>query len=135
MRPVEQLSETERRQLMPASLQARPNIQQRRIFASLRRQLRQRNNKQEDSNMRLDDQDKQILLALDASFIVDDDKEVATLSGPTTITIIRTAADRLEMTVEFANIDFPIAMLRSQTLKSLGIEHPEVLKSSSDGIS
>ena len=72
--------------------------------------------------MQLNTVDEKILTALDASFVVDDDKAVATLSSPITIKLIRTAADRLEMTIEFRNIDFPIAMLRSQTLKSLGIK-------------
>jgi hypothetical protein len=40
-RSVEQLTEQERRQLSAASLQARPNIKQRRQFARLRRELQQ----------------------------------------------------------------------------------------------
>ena len=80
--------------------------------------------------MKIDDVDRQILLALDAGFVVEDDEQVATLSGPITIKVIRDAEDILEMTIEFANIDFPIKMSREQTIKSLRIEHPEVLKSS-----
>ena len=71
--------------------------------------------------LKLDALDRQMLAALDPDFAVDDNNEVATISGPITIKIVRTADDRLQLMIEFSEQEFPILLSRSQTLRQLNM--------------
>ena len=74
--------------------------------------------------MKFDSLDRKILAALDDSFIVDDNNEVATITGAITIKIVRIADDRLELTIEFSELEFPIVLSRAKTLEQLDIADP-----------
>ena len=71
-------------------------------------------------NLKCDSLDRRLISALDESFIIDDSGESASISG-LTIKIVRPADDRLELTIEFNNVEFPILMSRTQTLRQLHV--------------
>lgn len=70
--------------------------------------------------LKFDPVDLRLLAAFDSSFIVDDNNELASVSG-CKIEIVRIDVDKLELTVVFDKVEFPILMSRSQTLKELHV--------------
>lgn len=73
---------------------------------------------------RLDDQDKRALRKLD--FVLSADAESATIAGEMEVAVVRSAADRFELTITFPNgEDFLIRLARSQLLEQLDIEADE----------
>jgi len=72
------------------------------------------------THLKLDSLDQRLLAALDEGFIIDDSGESASISGPS-IRIVRTADDKLELTIEFSGVEFPIVLSRTQTLRQLHI--------------
>jgi hypothetical protein len=74
--------------------------------------------------MKFDSQEKSMLAALDPDFTISADNETAMLND-VKVKIVRVADDRLELTLELASVDFPIALSRTQTLKQLGIKADE----------
>jgi len=73
------------------------------------------------THLKFDSTDHRILNALDNSFIIDTSGEVASVSGPITIRMVRIADDRLELMIEFSGTEFPILLSRTQTLRQLHI--------------
>lgn len=72
------------------------------------------------TSLKFDSLDKRLLTALDPDFVIDASGEAASISG-LTIRIVRPADDRLELTIEFNNVELPVLLSRSQTLRQLHI--------------
>jgi hypothetical protein len=72
--------------------------------------------------MILDDLDRRVLAAFTEDYSITPDGETGVISSDIKIKLTRTEADRYELLIEFANLQFPIAMLRGKTLASLNIE-------------
>jgi hypothetical protein len=79
--------------------------------------------------MRLDDQDKRALHALDDTFTVNNNGEVASITGEMEITIIRPADDggaRFWLTIRFpSNETLDVRIARSQLLEQLDVGDDE----------
>ena len=71
--------------------------------------------------LKFDSLDKRLLAARDPDFVIDASNEAAEVSGPMTIRIVRTADDRLQLTIDFSGVEFPIVLSRTQTLRQLHI--------------
>jgi hypothetical protein len=80
-------------------------------------------------HMRLDDQDKRALHALDDGFVISADGERAVISGEMEVEIIRPAEDggaRLWPTITFPNNEtLHVRIARAQLLEQLDVEADE----------
>jgi hypothetical protein len=79
--------------------------------------------------MRLDDQDKRALHALDDTFTVNNNGEVASITGEMDVTIIRPADDggaQFWLTLKFpSGEELDVRIRRIQLLEQLGVEAGE----------
>jgi hypothetical protein len=68
----------------------------------------------------LNEQDRRLLTRLDDDVIIDASGETAVITD-CKIKITRTAANQLEMEIEFANVKLPILMPRAETMLRFNI--------------
>lgn len=73
------------------------------------------------TRLKFDPVDLRLLAAFNSSVIIDDNNESAVITD-CKVTIVRPSDDKLELTIEFAELDFPILLLRSKTLEELGVK-------------
>ena len=70
-----------------------------------------------------DNLDRQMLARFDSDVEINSSGDIAVITD-CKIEIVRVADDKLELTVKFSELDFPILLLRAKTLEQLNIAAP-----------